>query len=157
MDSYCTRGLTLDPGRTALALRALHERNGHYPFLYRLGRRRPGRVARTAATLGRVRVPSDARSRPYLVVVRRGETEVFRRLVAHFQGYGEVTVIWDRRQGDRRVAGGEVRLRTSRGWGPAVRGAPPEVGAERRGADRRVTPAAAWEQAKFVLVPRASL
>jgi hypothetical protein len=138
MDSYCTRGLTLDPGRTALALRALHERNGHYPFLYRLLRRRPGRVARTAATLGRVRVPSDARSRPYLVVVRRGETEVFRRLVAHFQGYGEVTVIWDRRQGDRR-------------------GAEREVGAERRGADRRVTPAAAWEQAKFVLVPRASL
>ncbi|HEV8674281.1 MAG TPA: hypothetical protein VGX21_09550, partial [Methylomirabilota bacterium] len=40
----------------------------------------------------------------------------------HFQGYGEVTVIWDRRQGDRRVAGGEVRHRTSRGWG-ARRGA----------------------------------
>ncbi|MBI3976293.1 MAG: hypothetical protein HY334_07870 [Armatimonadetes bacterium] len=33
MDAYDSRGVTLDPGLTLLALRALREREGHYPFL----------------------------------------------------------------------------------------------------------------------------
>jgi hypothetical protein len=41
MSSYDSRGLMLDPGLTALALRGLHERDGHYPFIdrFRLHRR----------------------------------------------------------------------------------------------------------------------
>jgi hypothetical protein len=35
MDSYDSRRITLDPGRTALALRSLHDRDGHYPFIER--------------------------------------------------------------------------------------------------------------------------
>jgi hypothetical protein len=33
MAGYEGRRLMLDPGLTALALRGLHERSGHYPFL----------------------------------------------------------------------------------------------------------------------------
>jgi hypothetical protein len=40
----------------------------------------------------------------YLVIVRRGETEVFRSLVEHFgTGPDATAVIWDRRVRDRRV------------------------------------------------------
>jgi hypothetical protein len=35
MSPYDSRGLMLDPGLTALALRGLHERDGHYPFIDR--------------------------------------------------------------------------------------------------------------------------
>jgi hypothetical protein len=38
-----------------------------------------------------------------LVIVRRGETEVFERLKAQFAGVPNVQVIWDRRVRDRRV------------------------------------------------------
>src|SRR5262245_13742082 len=38
-----------------------------------------------------------------LVVVRRGETEVYERLKAQFAGVPGVRVIWDRRVPDRRV------------------------------------------------------
>jgi hypothetical protein len=137
MNSYGARRLMLDPGRTALALRALHTRDGHYPFLYRFLHRRVGRLGRGSATLGRVRLPADLHARPYLAVVRRGDSEVFRRLVAQFQHHPEVTVIWDRRQGDRRAA-------------------PADVALERRRADRRVTPAADWTAARFILAPRAT-
>jgi hypothetical protein len=40
MSVYDSRHITLDPGLTAIALRGLHEREGHYPFLDRLTRRR---------------------------------------------------------------------------------------------------------------------
>ena len=39
MQTYDNRPITLDPGLTALALRGLHERDGHYPFLDRFVRR----------------------------------------------------------------------------------------------------------------------
>jgi hypothetical protein len=38
-----------------------------------------------------------------LVIVRRGETEVFERLKAQFAGTPKVQVMWDRRVRDRRV------------------------------------------------------
>jgi hypothetical protein len=40
MGPYDNRRITLDPGLTALALRGLAERDGHYPFLDRFNRRR---------------------------------------------------------------------------------------------------------------------
>jgi hypothetical protein len=43
MGPYDARHITLDPGLTALALRGLHEREGHYPFVERFRRRRTGR------------------------------------------------------------------------------------------------------------------
>jgi len=46
MQPYDTRRLMLDPGLTALALRGLHHRDGHYPFIDRVtGRRRARRSA----------------------------------------------------------------------------------------------------------------
>jgi hypothetical protein len=43
MSPYDSRGLTLDPGLTALALRGLREPDGHYPFIDRFrARRRSG-------------------------------------------------------------------------------------------------------------------
>jgi hypothetical protein len=42
MGPYDARHITLDPGLTALALRGLHEREGHYPFVERFRRRRAG-------------------------------------------------------------------------------------------------------------------
>ncbi len=52
MNGYESRGATLDPGLSVLALRSLHERDGHDPFVDQaLGRRRPrGRSVRTDAT-----------------------------------------------------------------------------------------------------------
>jgi len=46
MGPYDHRRVTLDPGLTALALRGLAEREGHYPFLDRFGRRRARRGKR---------------------------------------------------------------------------------------------------------------
>ena len=40
MSAYDSRAVTLDAGLTALALRGLHERDGHYPFLDWFRRRR---------------------------------------------------------------------------------------------------------------------
>jgi hypothetical protein len=57
MGPYDNRRITLDPGLTALALRGLAERDGHYPFLDRVGLRRPRR-RRPAATAA----PSRARA-----------------------------------------------------------------------------------------------
>ena len=42
MGPYDSRGLILDPGLTTLALRGLHERDGHYPFDRFRPRRRSG-------------------------------------------------------------------------------------------------------------------
>ena len=44
MGLYDARGLMLDPGLTALALRGLHDRDGHYPFIDRVRSRRPSKV-----------------------------------------------------------------------------------------------------------------
>jgi hypothetical protein len=45
MDSYDSRRITLDPGLTALALRGLHSRDGHYPFLERHSQGRMLRIS----------------------------------------------------------------------------------------------------------------
>jgi hypothetical protein len=45
MDFYDNRRITLDPGLTALALRGLHRRDGHYPFIERHTRRRRPRAS----------------------------------------------------------------------------------------------------------------
>jgi hypothetical protein len=52
MSAYDARGLMLDPGRTALALRGLHEPDGHYPFIDRF---RPRRSKRRVSISGTVR------------------------------------------------------------------------------------------------------
>jgi hypothetical protein len=51
-----------------------------------------------AAQLASMAIPPEC-----LVIVRRGETEVFERLKAQFAGEPNVRVIWDRRVRDRRV------------------------------------------------------
>ena len=43
MNPYDSRRIVLDPGLTALALRGLHERDGHYPFIDRFKARRRSR------------------------------------------------------------------------------------------------------------------
>jgi hypothetical protein len=48
MGTYDTRRLMLDPGRTALALRGLQDRKGHYPFIDPFARRRPAGPRRGA-------------------------------------------------------------------------------------------------------------
>ena len=60
---------------------------------------------------------------PYLAVVRRGETEVYRMLKDYLGRRGLVDVVWDRRVGERRRA---TRPRTA--------------GADRRAGDRRRDP-----------------
>jgi hypothetical protein len=51
MKGYADPRLTLDPGLTALALRGLRERDGHYPFLDRfVPWRRPARAPEPAAS-----------------------------------------------------------------------------------------------------------
>ncbi|HEV8672816.1 MAG TPA: hypothetical protein VGX21_02110 [Methylomirabilota bacterium] len=60
MGPYDHRSVTLDPGLTALALRGLHEREGHYPFIERFRRRRPTRGRRAAPA--REARPKPARS-----------------------------------------------------------------------------------------------
>jgi hypothetical protein len=50
MNGYESRRVTLDPGLTALALRSLRERDGHYPFVDQaIRRRRPRRLRRVDA------------------------------------------------------------------------------------------------------------
>jgi hypothetical protein len=56
----------------------------------------------------------------YLVVVRRGATDVFLALKARLEVPGQTQVIWDRRVGERRVSRSPV-------------------GEDRRGPDRRQT------------------
>jgi hypothetical protein len=53
MKPYDSRHATLDPGLTALALRAMHERDGLYPFVERFQRGGPRRRPRPARTPSR--------------------------------------------------------------------------------------------------------
>jgi hypothetical protein len=61
MGAYDSHQVTLDPGLTALALRGLHEREGHYPFLDAFARRgrssRRARPARPVASALRRLIP----------------------------------------------------------------------------------------------------
>jgi hypothetical protein len=54
MRPYDSRHATLDPGLTALALRAMHERDGAYPFVERFQRRRPRRRPQPARAPSRM-------------------------------------------------------------------------------------------------------
>lgn len=61
MGPYDHRSVTLDPGLTALALRGLHEREGHYPFIERFRRRRTSARGTRRAPAREAR-PKPARS-----------------------------------------------------------------------------------------------
>lgn len=91
--------------------------------------KRKGRPAEPA-------VPSQAADKPIELVVRRGALWRFNTLKKKTADL-PVTVMWDRRQGERRAASGG---RTE----------------ERRGADRRQQPPFTWEVADFVVVGPAS-
>jgi|RhiMetdeSRZDD1v2_1073273.scaffolds.fasta_scaffold1180784_2 hypothetical protein len=62
MGPYDHRRVTLDPGLTALALRALAERDGHYPFLQRFRRRARRTASATPASRRAARASATARS-----------------------------------------------------------------------------------------------
>jgi hypothetical protein len=56
MSRYESRRVTLDPGLTALALRSLRERDGHYPIVDQaISRRRPRGRPRRADAAGWLR------------------------------------------------------------------------------------------------------
>ena len=76
--------------------------------------------------------PAAPADKPIEVVVRRGALWRFNTLKKKTADL-PVTVLWDRRQGDRRTASGE----------------PPR---ERRATDRRQKPPFTWELADFVVV-----
>lgn len=66
MSAYESRRVTLDPGLTALALRSLHERDGHYAFVAQVVRhRRPGDRSARADDAGWLR--------PFLAFPGRGQ------------------------------------------------------------------------------------
>ncbi len=74
MGSYDSRHVTLDPGLTAIALRGLHEREGHYPFLNRfathrwLPRRRGARRGRGSVWLRALRGLRHAHRGPSVTI-----------------------------------------------------------------------------------------
>jgi hypothetical protein len=113
LQSCAARGeWTNGRGADAIArLRALAERLG-YPV------KDPNRPVRPAP--------------PCLVVVRRGEDDLYEQLSTIARD--NVTVVWDRRQGERRTAGGPT-------------------GAERRRQDRRQPPSSTWGMLGFLVVP----
>src|SRR5512145_2353729 len=122
--------VTFDSGLVALAFRALHEPRSRYPFLERLiRRRRKGQVR-----VGGVIVARKAPRGQHVVVVRRGETELFKTLQREFSHVPHVEVIWDRRSGERRAK----RVEASK--------------AERRQRTRRARPPAMWEVQGYLLV-----
>ncbi len=59
MRPYDSRHATLDPGLTALALRAMHERDGSYPFVERFQQRRPRRRPQPARAPSRPAAPAE--------------------------------------------------------------------------------------------------
>jgi hypothetical protein len=122
--------VTLDSGLVALAFRALHEPRSRYPFLERLIRRRRKRQVR----VGGVIIARKAPRSQHVVVVRHGETELFKTLQQEFSHVPHVQVIWDRRSRQRRA--GRVEA----------------PGAERRQRDRRGRPPAMWEVQGYLLV-----
>jgi hypothetical protein len=64
MGPYDSRHLTLDPGLTALALRGLHEREGHYPFIERFRRRGANRRGPRTATRVKAAAAPAVRATP---------------------------------------------------------------------------------------------
>jgi hypothetical protein len=69
-----------------------------------------------------------------VVIVRRGETRLFQELQSSLDRWPEgTTVMWDRRQGDRRIALQEVTI-------------------ERRRRQRRTEPDSMWYTHGFIVV-----
>jgi hypothetical protein len=64
MGTYDTRRVMLDAGLTALALRGLHDRKGHYPFIDPFATRR----ARTAKPRRESRALGDLLARGWLAL-----------------------------------------------------------------------------------------
>jgi hypothetical protein len=122
--------VTFDSGLVALAFRALHEPRSRYPFLERLIRRRRKGQVRVGGVVVARKVPRGQ----HVVVVRRGETELFKSLQREFGNVPHVQVIWDRRGGERRTK----RVEAAK--------------AERRQRDRRARPPAMWEVQGYLLV-----
>jgi hypothetical protein len=122
--------VTFDSGLVALAFRGLREPGSRYPFLERLIRRRRQGGIRVGGVIVAQKVLRGQR----VVVVRRGETELFETLKREFGHVPDIQVIWDRRSGDRR---------TRRGDAPT---------AERRQRDRRARPPAMWEIEGYLFV-----
>jgi len=58
-----------------------------------------------AGALTPSRVDTPTAPRRYLAIVRRGETEVYRLLKTYLEARGVAQVMWDRRVGERRLAG----------------------------------------------------
>jgi hypothetical protein len=71
----------------------------------------------------------------HVVVIRRGEAEMFAWFRARYDEQSDATVIWDRRIGERRT-----RVR--------------EISAERRARERRSPRGTAWDAFGFVLATR---
>jgi hypothetical protein len=115
--------ITFDSGLVALAFRALREPRSRYPFLERLI---SGRRKRQMRVGGVILKPSPSDSH-YLVVVRRGETELLKTLRREFRQAPNVRIIWDRRSQERRATEDKA------------------PGAERRRRDRRSRPPAVWD------------
>jgi hypothetical protein len=129
--SQYSKPVTLDSGLVALAFRALHEPRGRFPFLERILRRR----RKAPVRVGGVVLSRSMGRGQHVVIVRRGETELFNTLQREFGEVPQVQVIWDRRTRDRRAAR------------PGARGI------ERRGRDRRSRPPAIWQIQGYLLVP----
>jgi hypothetical protein len=128
--SQYSKPVTLDSGLVALAFRALHEPRSRFPFLERLiRRRRKGQVR-----VGGVVVARSSPRGQHVVVVRQGETELFKTLQREFSEVPRVQVIWDRRSRERRAGSAAAR------------------GADRRRRDRRSRPPAIWEVQGYLLV-----
>lgn len=133
MRSYDSRPITLDPGLTALALRALHERDGQYPFLDKRVRRKRGERGSSQRT--GVGKESDRHS-PYLLIVSREHAGLLKALTRALAGAPHVLqVISDRRTGERR-----------RGPGSAAN-------AEQRRGERRRRPPTAWQVLGLLVAP----
>lgn len=115
--------VTFDSGLIALAFRALREPRSRYPFVERLISGRRKRQMR----VGGVILKQGASDGHYLIVVRRGETELIKTLQREFGQAPNVRIIWDRRIQERRATYQKT---------PA---------AERRRRDRRTRPPAVWD------------
>jgi hypothetical protein len=72
---------------------------------------------------GRERDECMASDGHHLIIARRGEASRFATLMAAFAGEPEVTILWDRRQGERRQvrALGAIERRESREGAVPVR------------------------------------
>lgn len=126
MRPYDSRPVTLDPGLTALTLRALHDRRSRYPFLDRYMGRKPAVVV-----VGTRRTPL------YLLIVHRDHPKLFKALENTLGGVPRfLHVLMDRRTGQRRRSSAITPR------------------ADRRHGEQRRNPPGTWEVFGLLLAPR---